>query len=235
MKNLPKFPKNYIREIRKARNMSSNELSELSGISQQMISNIELSKTELTRSKIEKFSQIFNVHPLEILEGPIASENLVRDEQERAILRFFRTLPEEDQRGIGDLFGPGLDGMTDKPQESYTLPVPTCAAPFGAPAPSPDTATDAPISVVAPVDIGPIRAGALCACDPDCNPDIGDPVYVVRTDGAAALALYRGYRRAGMDFSIVLPGGIAANEWIALSAISTIAPVISVILKNKKK
>lgn len=43
--------------------------------------------------------------------------------------------------------------MTDKAQESYTLPIPTCEAPFSAPVPSPDTATDAPISVVAPMDI----------------------------------------------------------------------------------
>jgi transcriptional regulator with XRE-family HTH domain len=61
-----KYPKNYIKELREERGWKLRDLEIKTGWSNQTLSNLELSKADLSWSKIQKLAEVFEVHPLEI-------------------------------------------------------------------------------------------------------------------------------------------------------------------------
>lgn len=97
MKKRNIYPKNFIKQLREQRGWTLRDLEELTGWSNQTLSNLELSKADLTWSKILRLADVFQCHPLEITEGP-GNAAIVKDDQERALLRTFRSLENGARR-----------------------------------------------------------------------------------------------------------------------------------------
>lgn len=87
------YPKNYIKFLREERGWSLRDLADKTGWHHQTISNLELSKADLTWSKILVLADIFEVHPSEITEGPVSAQT----EREKKALELLRNLGEDDQ------------------------------------------------------------------------------------------------------------------------------------------
>lgn len=88
---------NYIKDLREARDWTLRDLEEKTGWSNQIISNLELGKTELTWRKMLKLSEIFDCHPIEIVLGPDNIETAYHSD-EKALLSYFRTMPGTEQK-----------------------------------------------------------------------------------------------------------------------------------------
>jgi transcriptional regulator with XRE-family HTH domain len=86
-----KYPKNYIKELREERGWKLRDLEIKTGWSNQTLSNLELSKADLSWSKIQKLAEVFEVHPLEITEGPASAI-------EREILETVRGFADGEKR-----------------------------------------------------------------------------------------------------------------------------------------
>jgi transcriptional regulator with XRE-family HTH domain len=96
MKNRGRYPKNYIFELRDEREMTLRDIEEKTGWSNQTISNLELSKAELSWSKLKKLAEVFECHPLEITEGPSA-QIMPKTEEEREVLELYRSMNDRGQ------------------------------------------------------------------------------------------------------------------------------------------
>jgi transcriptional regulator with XRE-family HTH domain len=107
MGNAGKYPKNYIKELREARGWTTRDVAEKAGPGWhgQTVSKLELQKQELSWSKLLRLAEVFEVHPLEITEGPghVAAP---KTPQEKELLELFRNLQDKDQdRLIGYIEG----------------------------------------------------------------------------------------------------------------------------------
>jgi transcriptional regulator with XRE-family HTH domain len=63
------YPKNYIKEIRELRKLSLREVADSVGVAHQTISNLELSKADLTWSMVVKLANALHCDPLDITMG----------------------------------------------------------------------------------------------------------------------------------------------------------------------
>ncbi len=100
------FPKNFIMELRSAREWTLRDLENKTGWSHQTLSNLELSKADLTWTKIMKLAAIFECHPLEITQGP-GTMTGPRDDKERELLRTYRGLADGEKQ----VFNSMVDGL----------------------------------------------------------------------------------------------------------------------------
>lgn len=89
------YPKNFIKELREKRGWTLRDLEEKTRWSHQTVSNLELSKSDLTWSKMQKLAEVFDCHPLEITDGPegIAPKNT----REKELLERFRGFSEGEK------------------------------------------------------------------------------------------------------------------------------------------
>jgi transcriptional regulator with XRE-family HTH domain len=95
--------KNYLREIRKMKHLTLQQLAEAVGTSNQQVSNHEAGKRKLTWQWLEKYAAALNCHPLEIMQGP---GQTFPNAQEKELLDLFRQIPDgERARYIGYLEG----------------------------------------------------------------------------------------------------------------------------------
>ena len=85
------YAKNYIKELRDERGLTLRDLENLTGWSNQTLSNLELSKAELTWSKITKLAEVFDVEPLVIMEG---HDGITQSQEEKELLEHFRKLED---------------------------------------------------------------------------------------------------------------------------------------------
>jgi len=88
-----KYPKNYIKELRESRGLTLRDLAEKTGWHNQTLSNLELSKADLTWSKIQTLATILECHPSDITDGP-GELIAARDEKEKDLLSTFRGLDD---------------------------------------------------------------------------------------------------------------------------------------------
>lgn len=106
-----------LRELRKSAHLSQKSLSNILGISQQVISRIERDSSTMTREHLELYADFFNVTSDYILGRSKAKRNL---EEQRVLLdklqekynliQVFDTLKQDYQEIVWDL----MDVMTSK-------------------------------------------------------------------------------------------------------------------------
>ena len=85
------YPSNLIKQLRDDRAWSLRDLEQKTGWSNQTISNLELSKADLTWSKILKLAAVFGCHPLDIT-GPLGEQPVPQNDTERKLLVSYRSL-----------------------------------------------------------------------------------------------------------------------------------------------
>ncbi|MBL8713223.1 MAG: helix-turn-helix transcriptional regulator [Alphaproteobacteria bacterium] len=90
------YPPNFIKQLREERNWTLRDLEERTGWSNQTLSNLELSKADLTWTKIQKLAEVFEVHPMEITLGPQLVAPM--DDRERELINMYRGLEEPAKR-----------------------------------------------------------------------------------------------------------------------------------------
>lgn len=90
------FPKNFIKELREQRGWTLRDLEEKTGWSSQVVSNLELSKSDLTWTKLQRLAEVFECHELEITQGPAVA--VARDQQEQDLLARFRSFAEGEKQ-----------------------------------------------------------------------------------------------------------------------------------------
>ena len=73
-KRPPKYPKNYIKELREEKNLSVRELADMLNTTHQNISNLENSQVALTYEMMIRVANVLGCHRLEVAEGPIGSD-----------------------------------------------------------------------------------------------------------------------------------------------------------------
>lgn len=91
------YPPNFIKQLREARDWTLRDLEQKIGWSNQTLSNLELSKADLTWTKILKLATVFECHPLDITAGPDAALE-ARTEEERWLLKTYRSLEDASRR-----------------------------------------------------------------------------------------------------------------------------------------
>lgn len=85
---------NFIKDIRESLGLTTAQLGELVGTSQQQISLLENSDRHLRWDWIERLSKALQCHPLDIIDGPLKP----REPTERELVQKFRTLQETEKR-----------------------------------------------------------------------------------------------------------------------------------------
>lgn len=91
-----KYPQNYIKQMREQRGLSLRDLAEKIGVHHQTLSNLELSKAELSVAMAKKLAEIFECHPLDITDGP-ANVAPPATREEKELLEAYRNLTESEQ------------------------------------------------------------------------------------------------------------------------------------------
>ncbi len=89
--------KNFIREIRKSRGLTLQQLADLIGTSNQQISNHEAGKRKLTIEWLEKYSAALKCTPADIMSGPTKED----PELEALLARLKKLKPKYFQRIYG--------------------------------------------------------------------------------------------------------------------------------------
>lgn len=88
--------KNFLRTIRKQKNMTLQELADAVGTSNQQVSNHEAGKRKLTWEWIKRYSAALECHPLDITEGP-GVDHGPKNAEEKELLDLFRQMKDKDQ------------------------------------------------------------------------------------------------------------------------------------------
>lgn len=89
-----KYRKNFIKEIREEKKVSLEMLSDLVGMTNQQVSNIELSKSRLSIDQLDRFADALGCHHLDIIHGPGHFIMPLNKKQEEAL----RAMQEMDDR-----------------------------------------------------------------------------------------------------------------------------------------
>jgi len=89
--------KNFIRDLRKARKLTLQQLADLVGTSNQQISNHESGKRKLTIEWLEKYSAALKCNPVDIISGQTEQD----PELESLIARLKNLKPKYFQRVYG--------------------------------------------------------------------------------------------------------------------------------------
>ena len=84
--------KNHIRELRKGRGLSQNELARKIGTSNQQVSYLETGQRRLTDVWMLRLAAALECHPVDLFGGP---EQVTR--RERMLVNIFRGLSEEQK------------------------------------------------------------------------------------------------------------------------------------------
>ena len=104
-----KYPKNWIRELRKQRDVTSTELGERVGVSGQHITMLEKGERGLSIDLARKIAAALECHYLDVIDGP-GEFILPRDEREKKLIENFRAMQDKDQENylsMGDIFAGG--------------------------------------------------------------------------------------------------------------------------------
>lgn len=96
MDKFGKYPRNWIKELREKRGWTLRELADKTGWHHQTLSNLELSKAELTHSKIKVLAGIFEIHPSEVTEGP-GSVAIAHNETQSEALKIMQSMSDREQ------------------------------------------------------------------------------------------------------------------------------------------
>jgi len=112
MRSKNPYPPNFIKQLREARDWTLRDLEEKIGWSNQTLSNLELSKADLTWTKILKLASVFECHPLDITAGPEAAIE-ARTEEERWLLKAYRSLEDASRRKIRQMVESFSDAEED--------------------------------------------------------------------------------------------------------------------------
>jgi transcriptional regulator with XRE-family HTH domain len=90
-----KHRKNYIRVLREARGWTLQEVAEKVGVKNPHISMLENGSRGINIEMLYKLAEAFEVHPLEITEGPVSQD--IQENKEAQLLKLFRDLPLDQQ------------------------------------------------------------------------------------------------------------------------------------------
>lgn len=92
-----KHPKNYIKELREARELTLEDLAAKVHVTNPYISMLELGKRGLSWNMVKKIADALDCSPLEVTEGPL--EGVVpKNEQEKELLKRFRGFSSGEQK-----------------------------------------------------------------------------------------------------------------------------------------
>ncbi len=90
---------NRVRELRKSRNLTQQQLADMIGTTKQQVGRLENSKRRLSDHWVERLSQVMKIHPGELwAEVPGSSSELTP--QEQAMLDLFRNLSDEQRSAL---------------------------------------------------------------------------------------------------------------------------------------
>jgi DNA-binding XRE family transcriptional regulator len=104
-----KYPKNWIRELRKQRHVTSTALGERVGVSGQHITMLEKGERGLSIDLARKIAAALDCHHLDVIDGP-GELMLPRGDREKKLLENFRAMQDKDQENylsMGDIFAAG--------------------------------------------------------------------------------------------------------------------------------
>ncbi|PZQ48915.1 MAG: hypothetical protein DI551_00665 [Micavibrio aeruginosavorus] len=87
--------KNYLRELRKTRELTQEQLAELVGTTHATVQRHENAKRRLTQEWLAKYSNALGCHISDITDGPGQSAPI--NAQEKALLQLMRQMEEPDQ------------------------------------------------------------------------------------------------------------------------------------------
>jgi len=87
-----KHPKNYIKELRKQRNMTAAQLAEKINKAAPFITMLENGKRGLTWTTLRDIADALDVSPLEITEGLNKLQDTTQNNKEKELLQIFRSL-----------------------------------------------------------------------------------------------------------------------------------------------
>jgi transcriptional regulator with XRE-family HTH domain len=99
----PVWMRNRIKELRIAKGWSQEDLAERAGTTQQHIQRIEAGRQRLNTDHMEKFADIFQIHPFGVLV--ISAKHVIADE-EAQLIEWYRALSEKDQAIIKAMLHP---------------------------------------------------------------------------------------------------------------------------------
>lgn len=88
--------KNRIREYRKIRGLTLNQLAELVGTTNQQISHLEKGRRRLTLDWMERIAIALDCHPSDLIMGGTK----IHSEQERVLVELFRGLSSEQKEAF---------------------------------------------------------------------------------------------------------------------------------------
>lgn len=83
-----------LKEIRKERGLTTQQLADLAGMSQSYVSDIENGRKTLNARRMEQLATALGVSPLDLLADPGLSEKISRH------LEVLRQLPEDDREAV---------------------------------------------------------------------------------------------------------------------------------------
>lgn len=83
-----------VKEIRKERGLTTQQLADKAGMSQSYVSDIENGRKQLNARRMEALATALGVSPLDLLADPDVSEEISRH------LEILRQLPPEDREAV---------------------------------------------------------------------------------------------------------------------------------------
>jgi transcriptional regulator with XRE-family HTH domain len=111
--------KNYIRQLREARGWTLQDVADKVGVKNPHISMLENGARGLSVEMLYKLAQAFEVHPLEITEGPVITQTPAVAEAQ--LLKVFRDLPPDKQNLYLSL---GKTFVREEKSAAYDTPLP---------------------------------------------------------------------------------------------------------------
>lgn len=113
-----KHPQNGVREMRKRKNFTQKQLADSIGLSAPAITQIENLESALTIPVAKRIADALGCHFLDVVNGPVADDQLAKNEQERQLLANFRAMQDREQQlylAMGDAFSKDQAGDNAKP------------------------------------------------------------------------------------------------------------------------
>lgn len=114
---IKKHPKNWIREMRQARGLTTEQLAKMVDVTNPYITMLENSQRGLKVPMVKKLATALGCHPNELTDGP-DNATAARNEQEAAMLKLMRMMTDKDQERfihMGEAFlMPAVDKVKNK-------------------------------------------------------------------------------------------------------------------------
>ena len=110
--------KNYIREIRRIKEMTQEDVAEALGLSHAQVQRHESGKQTLSMDWVMRYAEVFGCHPIMIIDGPSATIPATQTEKE--VLQAFRGLSDREQKMFSAMLTTFSSDMPVLPDQAPT-------------------------------------------------------------------------------------------------------------------